>query len=59
MRFPDMDEMLWFADRWWWFPGAQNCAESEFEWRDNRVFLLQPDSRAVKAIVFVEEIATE
>jgi hypothetical protein len=28
-----MDAMLWFADRWWRFPGAQIDLESEFEWR--------------------------
>jgi len=28
-----MNAMLWFADRWWWFPGAQIDSESEFEWR--------------------------
>jgi hypothetical protein len=34
--------MLWFADRSWWFPGAQIGAESEFEWKNGR---LAPDSR--------------
>ena len=42
-----------------WFPSAQIDAESEFEWRGNRVFLLQPDSRAVEGIAFVGEIAPE
>lgn len=37
MAQQDTDAMLWFADRWWWFPGSRIGAESEFEWRDKRV----------------------
>ena len=59
MEWLDTQAMLLFADRWWWFPGAQIGAESVFEWRDNRVFLLQPDSRPVEGIVFVGEIAPD
>jgi hypothetical protein len=57
MSLRDMDAMLWFGERWCWFPGAQIGAESEFEWRDNRVFLLEPDGSAVEGIVSVGEIA--
>jgi hypothetical protein len=32
----------------WKLPGAQIGAEPEFEWRDNRVFLLEPDGSAVE-----------
>jgi hypothetical protein len=34
-----------------WFPGAQISAESEMEWRDNRVYLLEPDGSAVEGIL--------
>lgn len=44
---------------WWSFLGGELDAESEFEGRGNRVFLLQPDSRAVERIAFVGEIAPE
>lgn len=52
----DMDELLWFAGRWWWFPGARIGAESEFEWRNSRAYLLEPDGSAVEGIVFVDEV---
>ena len=55
----DMDELLWFAGRWWWFPTASGDLESaEFEWRDNRVYLLERDGSAVEGIVFVGEVAS-
>jgi hypothetical protein len=41
------------------FPGRQIDAESEFEWRDNRVYLLESDGSAVEGILFVGEVATE
>ena len=59
MAYPRMDEMLWFGGHWWWFPGAQIGSESEFEWRDNRVYLLEPDGSAVEGILFVSEVATD
>jgi hypothetical protein len=59
MVWQDTQAMLWFADRWLWFPGAQIGADSEFEWRDNRVYLLEPDGSAVECIVFVGEIAPD
>jgi hypothetical protein len=59
MAQQDMDAMLWFADRWWWFPGARIGANSEFEWRDNRVYLLEPDGSAVEGIVFVGEVSPD
>jgi hypothetical protein len=34
--------MVWFSGRWWWFPGAQIGAESQFEWRGDKVLLLEP-----------------
>jgi len=53
----DMDELLWFAGRWWWFPTASTDLDSaEFEWRDNRLYLLEPDGSAVEGIVFVGEV---
>ena len=59
MEWLDTETMLWFAGRWWWFPSAQIGAESVFEWRDNRVYLLEPDGSAVEGIVFVGEITPE
>jgi hypothetical protein len=54
----DMDELLWFAGRWWWFPTVSIDLDSaEFEWRDNRVYLLEPDGSAVEGIVFAGEVA--
>jgi hypothetical protein len=53
------EAMLWFGGRWWWFPGAQIGADSEFQWRGDRVFPLQPDRSAVEGIVFVGEIAPQ
>lgn len=55
----DTDAMLWFGGHWWWFPGAQIDTESEFEWRDNRVYLLEPDGSGVEGILFVGEVAPE
>jgi hypothetical protein len=59
MAFPEMDSRLWFADRWWWFPGSRIGGESEFEWRDNRVYLLEPDGRVVEGIVFLGEVTPD
>ena len=57
---PDVDEMLWFAGRWWWFPTASVSLDSaQFEWRDNRVYLLHPDGSAVEGIMLAGEVATE
>ena len=55
----DMDEQLWFAGRWWWFPGSRIDAESEFEWRNGRAYLLEHDGSAVEGIVFAGEVAPE
>jgi hypothetical protein len=53
----DMDELLWFAGCWWWFPTASIDLDSaEFEWRDSRIYLLEPDGSAVEGIVFVGEV---
>jgi len=59
MPLQDTDAMLWFGGHWWLFPGSQVGAEPEFEWRDNRVYLLEPDGGAVEGIVFVGEVPTE
>jgi len=48
MRFPHMDEMLWFADRQWWFLGRQISAESQFEWKNGRASSW-PTTRQVSA----------
>lgn len=49
----DMDAMLGFGGRWWWFPGAQIGTDSEFEWRRDRVFLLEPDGGTIEGIALV------
>lgn len=59
MRFPHNDEMLLLGGRCWWFPGAQIGAESEFEWKKGRAYLLERDGNAVEGILFVGEVATE
>ncbi len=57
MGRPVMDAMLWFADRWWWFPtGSTDLESAEFEWRNDRLYLLEPDGSAVEGIVFVGEV---
>ena len=48
MPYLDMNAMLWFSDRWWWFPGSRIGADSEFEWRDYRLYLLEADGSAVE-----------
>ena len=47
----NMDAMLWFAGRCWWFPGRQISAELQFEWRNNRIYLLEPNGSAVVGFV--------
>jgi hypothetical protein len=42
-----------------WFPGRQISVESQLEWRDNRVFLLEPDGSAVAGILFVGEVVPD
>jgi hypothetical protein len=59
MAYPHKGEMVWFGGRWWWFPVAQIGADSEFEWRDNRVYLLESDGSAVEGILFAGEVATD
>ncbi len=59
MAYPDTDEMLWLGGRWWWFPGRQISAESRFEWKNGRAYLLEPDGTAIEGILFVGEVATE
>jgi hypothetical protein len=60
MLLRDMDAMLWFADRWWWFPTASTDLDSAvFEWRNNRVYLLEPDGSAVEGIVLVGDASPD
>ena len=59
MAYPEMHEMVWFGGDWWWFAGRQIGEHSEFEWRDDRVFLLEPDGSAVEGILFVGEVTTD
>lgn len=54
-----MDDMLWFGGHWWWFPDAWIGADSEFEWTNDRVYLLEPDGSAVVGILFVGEASPD
>jgi hypothetical protein len=53
MAYPHNEEMVWVGGRWWWFHGSSIDAESIFEWRDNRVYLLEPDGSVAEGILFV------
>lgn len=59
MAYPEIDEMVWFSGHWWWFPGRRISADSEFEWRDHRVYLLEPDGTAIQGILFVGEVSPD
>lgn len=59
MAWPEMCEMLWFGGNWWWFPGRRISANSEFEWRDHRVYLLEPNGTVVEGILFVGEVTVD
>jgi hypothetical protein len=59
LAYPRMREMVWFAGRWWWFPGRQITAESQFEWKNGRAYLLKPDGSAIEGVLFAGEVATE
>ena len=57
MPYIDIETMLWFSDRWWWFPTAStDLYSAEFEWRDDRLYLLEPDGSAVEGLLFVGEV---
>jgi hypothetical protein len=59
MAYPQKDEMIWVGRRCWWFPGRQISVESQFEWKNGRAYLLEPDGSAVEGILFVGEVANE
>lgn len=59
MPYPRNDEMIWFAGHWWWFPGRQISAESRFEWKNGRSYLLEADGSAVEGIMFAGEVSPE
>jgi hypothetical protein len=59
MEWLDTQAMLWLGGRCWWFPGKRISAESQFEWKNGRAYLLEPDGCAVKGILFVGEVAPE
>ena len=48
MAQQDTDGMISISGRWWWFPGSRIGADSEFEWRDYRLYLLERDGSAVE-----------
>jgi hypothetical protein len=59
MAYPRNDEMVRVAGRLWWFPGRQTSTESQFEWKNGRAYLLEPDGSVVEGILFVGEVALE
>ena len=59
MAYPEMDEMLWLAGRWWWFPGRQMTPESQFEWKNGRAYLLEPDGNFVEGIFFAGKVSPD
>jgi hypothetical protein len=59
MAYPRMDEMCWFAGHRWWFPRRQITEELQFEWKNGRAYLLEPDGTAIEGILFTGEVATE
>lgn len=59
MAYPRNDELVRVAGRLWWFPGARIGEDSEFEWRDHRVYLLEPDGTAIEGIMFAGEVSPD
>ena len=59
MAYQHNEEMVWVGGRRWWFPGSRIDAESIFEWRDNKVYFVEPDGSAVEGILFVCEVAPD
>jgi hypothetical protein len=57
--YPHEDEMVWVRGRCWWFPERQISAESQFEWKNGRAYLLEPDGSAVEGIVFAGGVAPD
>jgi len=59
MAYPEIEEMAWFSGRWWWFPQRQITVESQFEWKNGRAYLLEPNGSAGEGILFTGEVSTE
>lgn len=59
MAYPHNEEMVWVGGHWWWFLGRRITVESQFEWRDDRAYLLEQDGSAVQGIMFVGEVSPE
>ena len=56
----DTDTLVCISGHWWWFPTASvDLNSAEFEWRDNRLYLLQPDGSAVEGIILVGEVGLD
>lgn len=45
--------------RWWWFPCAQIGAVSEFQWHEDRVFLLEAYGSTKEGIMLLGEIVLD
>jgi hypothetical protein len=59
MAYPRNDELIRVDGRLWWFPGRRISGDSEFEWRDHRVYLLEPDGTATEGILFAGEVSPD
>jgi nuclear transport factor 2 (NTF2) superfamily protein len=50
MARQDTEAMLWFGGRWWWFPGARIDTDSEFEWHEGKMYLLESNGNIVEGV---------
>lgn len=58
MARQDTEAMLWFGGRWWWFP-ARIDTDSEFEWSNGKLYLLESNGNTLEGIVFVGEVVPD
>jgi hypothetical protein len=50
---PRIGEMLWFAGRWWWFPGRQITLESQFDWKTAGLTCSNPMAPPLREFCFL------
>jgi len=46
MARQDIEGMIWIGGRWWWFP-ARIDTDSEFEWHEGKLYLLEQSQELV------------
>ncbi len=59
MAWQDTEAMISIGGRWWWFPGARIDTDSEFEWRDGKLYLLESNGNIVKGIEVNDVIVSD